>query len=149
MWQRVQTLYLAIATVLVAVMFFSIKGVTHYADGSIDTEIKYISYTPYLIFLVVITLLNLIALTTFKVRVFQMRTAMLSAIVTFAFQVWLVVDFIFTHDVVTFKWTAVFPIVAVIFDVLAARGILADQMLVESVYHLRKSRRERRVERRG
>ena len=36
------------------------------------------------------------------------------------------------------------PLIAVILDILAVRGIFADQMLVESASSLRKSRRERR-----
>ena len=54
------------------------------------------------------------------------------------------VDFWMTHGEYIFKLTAVFPILSVILDFLAARGILADQLLVESAYHLRKSRRDRR-----
>ena len=69
---------------------------------------------------------------------------MLSALLTLALQIWLAVDFFTTKDVMVFKLTAVFPIIAVILDVMAARGILADQLLVESAYRLRKSRRERR-----
>lgn len=144
MWQRVQTLYLAISTVLIAVMFFSTKGITHFADGDIDAEIKFISYVPYLILLIVITFLNILALTTYKVRVFQLRTAMLAAIVTLAFQAWLVVDFIMTKNEVTFKLPAIFPIIAAIFDFLAWRGILSDQLLVESAYHLRKAKRDKK-----
>ena len=53
MWQRIQTLYLAVATVLSAVLFFVNK-----AEG-----VRMISYIPYLILLIIITLLNLIALT--------------------------------------------------------------------------------------
>ena len=105
---------------------------------------SYIEYLPYLILLIVISLLNLLALTTYKVRVFQMRTAVLSALITLALQIWLAVDFVYTHEAMIFKITAVFPIVAVILDFMAARGIMADQLLIESAYHLRKSRRERR-----
>jgi hypothetical protein len=144
MWQRIQTLYLAISTVLVAALFFSVKAAAYGADGLPTKEIGYIEYIPYLILLILITLLNLLALTTFKIRVFQMRTAVLSALLTLALQIWLAVDFFTTKDVMVFKLTAVFPIIAVILDVMAARGILADQLLVESAYRLRKSRRERR-----
>ena len=144
MWQRVQTLYLAISTVLIGVLFFSVKAAVYGADGAAVQEIRYVDYLPYLNLLIVITLLNILALTTFKHRIFQMRTASLAALVTLALQVWLVVDFIMTHEEVVFKVTAIFPLLCVILDMLAARGILADQLLVESAYHLRKARRERR-----
>ena len=144
MWQRVQTLYLAISTILISVMLFSVKAATYGADGEPLSELKYTDYIPYLVLLIVIAVLNVLALTTFKHRIFQMRTSGLSAIITLALQIWLAVDFWFTHDDYVFKLTAIFPLVCVILDVLAARGILADQLLVESAYHLRKARRDRR-----
>ncbi len=144
MWQRVQTLYLAIATVLIGVMFFSVKAASYGADGETVRTLMYTDYIPYLVLLIVITLLNILALTTFKHRIFQMRTAGLAAIVTLALQIWLGVDFWLTRGEFVFKVTAVFPLLCVILDILAARGILADQLLVESAYHLRKARRERR-----
>jgi cytochrome c biogenesis factor len=144
MWQRVQTLYLAISTILIGLMFFMAKAAVYGADGSVVEQFKFTTYVPYLILLVIIMVLNILALTTWNFRVFQMRTATLTAIITLALQIWIVVDFISTHDTMVFKIAAIFPLVAVIFDVLAVRGIFADQMLVESAYHLRKSRRERR-----
>lgn len=144
MWQRVQTLYLAISTILIGVMLLSAKAVTYGAEGSVADTIRYTSYIPYLILLIIIFLLNLLALTTYKHRVFQMRTAGLSAIITLALQAWLVLDFVLTHNDVVFRLSAIFPIVTVALDLLAYRGILSDEMIVASAYHLRKARRERR-----
>ena len=144
MWQRAQTLYMAISTILIGVMFFCAKAVTYGGDGEVMEHIMFTDYYIYTIFLAVITFLNVLTLTTFKFRVFQLRTAMLVAIITLAFQIWLGVDFYFTHSDVVFRLAALFPVAAVILDLLAYRGILADQMLVESAYSLRKSRRERR-----
>ncbi|HIT47803.1 MAG TPA: DUF4293 domain-containing protein [Candidatus Cryptobacteroides merdipullorum] len=131
MWQRIQTLYLFISTVLVALLFFCNK-----AEGVSFTE-----YFPYLVFIIVITLLNIIALTTYKFRVLQMRTAVLSAIVTIAFQVWLAVDFFTFGKMENFHLTAVFPIAAVILDFLAARSIFADELMVRSASRLRSAKR--------
>lgn len=125
-------------------MLFSVKAASYGADGEVVKEIFYYQYIPYLVLLIVVAILNLLALTTFKHRIFQMRTAGLAAIITLALQIWLAVDFWFTHDEFVFRLTAIFPLVCVILDILAARSILADQLLVESAYHLRKSRRERR-----
>ena len=144
MWQRVQTLYLAIATALVVALFFCDKAIIPGPDGSPAQSFAFTAYLPYLILLIVAAALHLLALTTFKHRIFQMRTAILAALITFALQAWLVVDFILTRDTVVFRLPALFPIVAVILDAMAARAILADQLLVESAYHLRKSRRDRR-----
>lgn len=133
MWQRVQTLYLAIATALLAVLFFCDK-----AEG-----VRYVSYTPYLILLIVTVLLDFLALTTYKIRVFQFRTAVLAALITVALQAWLVVDYFATMGTLVFKWTAVFPVVAVIFDILAARNIWADELIVRSASRLRAAKRKK------
>ena len=141
MWQRVQTLYLMIASALVVALFFSVKAFVFGPDGTHAQEFRYIAYTPYLILLIVVTLLQVIALTTFKVRVLQMRTAVLSALILVALQGWLAVDFFTADKSVVFRWTAVFPLVAALLDVWAARAIFRDQLLVESLSSLRKRRR--------
>ena len=140
MWQRAQTLYLAISTVLVFLLFFMPKAVII----SSGNPVSFTSYIPYLILLILVTFLNVLALTTWNFRIFQMRTATLTAILTLALQIWLVVDFMATRSQATFKVFAIFPLIALIFDIMAIRGIFADQMLVESSASLRKSRRERR-----
>lgn len=131
MWQRIQTLYLFISTVLMALLLFCDK-----AEGISFTE-----YFPYLVLIIVITLLNVIALTTCKFRVFQMRTAVLSAIVTLSLQIWIAVDFFTFGKAENFHLTAVFPIAAVILDLLAARSIFADELLVRSSSRLRAAKR--------
>ena len=93
MWQRIQTLYLAISTILMAVMLFSVKATVPGADGTTIETFNYLSYIPYAILIIVILLLNVLALTTYKFRVFQYRTAVLSGLVTLGFQIWLAVEF--------------------------------------------------------
>ena len=144
MWQRIQTLYLALATGLMAAMLFSLKAVVPGADGEFIQEIKYTAYVPYLILLIVIVLLDFLALTAFRFRVFQMRTAVLAAIITLALQAWIAVDYFTAEDSLVFRLTAVFPIVAFIFDLLAARGIASDIMVAESVNHLRTKKKNRK-----
>ena len=133
MWQRVQTLYLAISTALIAAMFFCNKA----------GDISFVSYWPYLVLLVVITLLNILALTTYRFRVFQVRTAVLAALVTLGLQAWLVVDFVLSGNDPLFHVAAIFPLVAVILDVLAARGIRADELMVRSSDRLRSAKRKK------
>ena len=137
MWQRIQTLYLFISTVLIALLFFCDK-----AEGVSFTE-----YFPYLVLIIVITLLNILALTTYRFRVLQMRTAMLSAIVTAALQIWLVVDFFTFGKTDDFHLTAVFPIAAVILDSLAARSIFAAELMVRSASRLRAAKRRGKADR--
>ena len=133
MWQRIQTLYLAISTALIFSMFFCFKA----------GEISYISFWPYLVLLIIITALNVLALTTYRYRVFQVRTAVLSSIITLAFQIWLAVDFFVTGNNPIFHVSAVFPLVAFILDLLAARNIWADELLVRSASRLRSAKRKK------
>ena len=133
MWQRIQTLYLALATGLLAAMFFCNK-----AD-----DVSFISYYPYLVLIASVLLLNLLALTSYKHRIFQMRTARLSAIIAVALQAWIAVDFLATHSERIFHVAAIFPIVAVILNVLAARAIFSDELMVRSAGRLRGPKKKR------
>ena len=150
MWQRIQTLYLAISTILIAVMLFSVKAVSYGADGVQVEEYKYLTYIPFAILLIIILILNILALTTYKIRVFQYRTAVLSALVTLGLQIWIAIEFFVNLHAATdahriiYKVNAVFPLVSIILDLIAARGILADQLLVESTYRLRTDKKNRK-----
>lgn len=145
MWQRLQTLYLCIATGLIVALFFSVKAFTLGPGGVHSVELTYIKYTPYLILLILITILQLLAVFTFNVRVFQMRTAVLSAILMIALQAWIGVDYFTADKEWIFKFTAVFPLVAAILNFIAARLILRDQLLVESVSHLRSRKKNHKI----
>ena len=107
MWQRIQTLYLALSTALIAALFFCNKA----------GDIPYTRYMPYVVLL---------------------------AIITLALQVWLAVDFFTTGNDPVFHVTAVFPVVAVILDVLAFRNIMADELMVRSSDRLRAAKRRGR-----
>jgi len=131
MWQRVQTLYFALSTALIALMFFCNKA----------GDIPYTRYVPYLVLLIVVLLLNLLALTTFRHRMFQFRTANLSSLITLALQAWLVVDFIVTKNDPLFHVTAVFPLVSIVLNALGARAVLRDELMVRSSSRLRAARR--------
>ncbi len=145
MWQRLQTLYLCIATGLVVALFFSVKAFTLGPGGVHSEELTYTKYTPYLILLILITILQLMAVFTFNVRVFQMRTAVLSAILMIALQTWIGVDYFMAGKEWIFKFTAVFPLAAAILNFIAARYILRDQLLVESISHLRSRKKNHKI----
>lgn len=145
MWQRLQTLYLCLATGLVVALFFSVKAFTLGPGGVHAAELTYVKYTPYLILLILITILQLLAVFTFNARVFQMRTAVLAAILMIALQAWIGVDYFTADKEWIFKLTAVFPLVAAILNFIAARYILRDQLLVESVSHLRSRKKNHKI----
>ena len=145
MWQRIQTLYLAIAAGLIVALYFCVKSFSLGPGGSHVDEAKYIQSFPYLVLLILATVLHLIALGTFNVRVLQMRTAVLAGLLLLALQGWLAFDYFTAGEGVIFKWTAVFPILAAILDFMAARCILRDQLLVESISHLRSRKKNHKV----
>ena len=145
MWQILQTLYLCLATGLVVALFFSVKAFTLGPGGVHAVELTYVKYTPYLILLILITILQLLAVFTFNARVFQMRTAVLAAILMIALQAWIGVDYFTADKEWIFKFTAVFPLVAAILNFIAARYILRDQLLVESVSHLRSRKKNHKI----
>lgn len=130
---------------MIVALFFSVKAFTLGPGGVHSVELTYIKYTPYLILLILITILQLLAVFTFNARVFQMRTAVLSAILMIALQAWIGVDYFTADKEWIFKFTAVFPLVAAILNFIAARLILRDQLLVESVSHLRSRKKNHKI----
>lgn len=124
MWQRIQTLYLAVALGLLIAMFW------------------HVDFLWWTILLGVAVFMQTVALLAYKFRLFQMRTAVIAAIMLIGLQVWMAVVF-FVKDGADFNITAVFPVVAAILDFLAARAILSDEMVVRSSSRLRSSKRKR------
>lgn len=141
MWQRIQTLYLAIATVLIGSLFFS-KAATIIAPNGDEAAIMYYEKTAYLLFAIMVFMANAIALFSFKARILQMRLCVLTSILLFAFQIWLGIDFIRNREEMVFSFTIVFPVIAMILDLLAARNIALDEAMVQSAYRLRKSKKK-------
>ncbi len=143
MWQRIQTLYLALAALLTGSLFFSVKAFVLGPGGVHVQEWTYLQFYPYLVLLILTTLLHLLAIGTFKVQVFQLRTTLLAALLLLAFQGWLAVDYFTADDSLVFRYTAIFPLVAAVLDFLAARCILRDQLLIESIRHVRARKKNR------
>lgn len=141
MWQRIQTLYLAISAVLISVLLFG----TAYVTVESGESVRYTSLQSpwFAILLGIIALMILIALISFKVRILQMRLSVLSALVALGAQGWLAFLY-FSMDGVAFKWTVIFPLVICISNILAARGCYQDQLMVEAATRIRDSRRKRR-----
>jgi hypothetical protein len=137
MWQRIQTLYLAIATGLIVAMFFCVRCYTLGAGGVRAEELKFTQFVPYLVLLIVIVLLQLIALTVYSHRIFQMRTAILSAILMIALQLWIAVEFFTAEDRFIFTVPNIFPILSAILNFLAARNIFKDELMVKNSSRLR------------
>ena len=144
MWQRIQTLYLAVSTVLLFLLFFSDAYTVTAPEG-----MQYVTYLqlqkPYFgILLGILFAMTVLALVTFKVRILQMRLSTLAGLVALGMTGWLAYFYFTAPENVTFKWTVIFPLIAAICDFLAARGCFQDQLMVESAYRIRESRKRDR-----
>ncbi|MEF9931675.1 MAG: DUF4293 domain-containing protein [Bacteroidales bacterium] len=132
MIQRIQTLFLLIASGLLFSLFYN--DFTY----SIDGAIQYIQYTPFLVFTVVTFIVSIISICLFKYRMLQMRTCVYNMLILIAYQAWIAYMFFTRIDGTAFSITAVFPIVAGILIFIAFRYIARDEALVQSVNSLRR-----------
>lgn len=145
MWQRIQTLYLAISTLLIASLLMC-NVATMIEPGEVREHVKYYENIVYLIFIITIISGNGFTLFSYKSRIMQMRLSILEAIIMTAFQIWIGVDFFrMRHDpAFIFSFTAIFPLIAAILNVMAARRIAFDEAMVQSAYRLRDSKGRKR-----
>lgn len=139
MWKRIQTLYIGIATVLTAVMFFC-KMATIISPIGEESVIMYYDKTSYLIMLIMLLTAGVCSVFSFKNWALQSRVSMLSAIMMIAFQIWLGIDLFRLHRWSTeggmtliMSLTAIFPIVGAILNIMAARSALLDAMTVRAI----------------
>lgn len=123
-------------------MFFCTMGTAVGTDGQ-TAAIRYSEKLPYLCLMISIACASLLALVLFKFRPLQLRVTVIAALLLLGFQVWVAVDCFKAGSGIVFKIPTVFPLVAAILDVLAAKGIWSDQLMVESISRLRSSKRRR------
>ena len=124
MWQRIQTLYLLIASGLLVAMYFQPYG------------------TGFIILFSIALAAQLLAIVALKSRTLQMRLSNLAALLLLGLQIWMAVSYFTAAPRPSLSFTAIFPIVAAILDFLAARAILRDELLVRSASRLRASKRK-------
>ena len=124
MWQRIQTLYLLIASGLLVAMYFQSYG------------------TGFIVLFSIALAAQLLAIVVLKSRTLQMRLSNLAALLLLGLQVWMAVSYFTADPRPALNMTAIFPIVAAILDFLAARAILKDELLVRSASRLRSSKRK-------
>ena len=119
MWQRIQTLYIGIATALIAALFFS-RMATIIAPGGEELDIMYYEKLPYLVMLIMLLTAGICAGFCFKNWFLQARVCMLTALMLIGFQIWLGVDFFRFHNEMVFSFTMIFPLVSAILNIMAA-----------------------------
>jgi multisubunit Na+/H+ antiporter MnhF subunit len=129
MLQRIQTLYLLFTCGLLASLFFipmceTLSGARDYSD-----------YTGLLILLILSLATSLGTLFLYRRRTWQIRLCILNSIVLTGFQGWIACYF-FTAEA-AFSISAVFPLIAVILTVIAARYIARDEAMIRNTGRIR------------
>lgn len=158
MWQRLQTLYLALGLGLIISLFFcnfftfEVAGDGEYPVTEVIRYREMGKWGLYLIMLIIVSLLQLLGLSAFKARMVQMWLVIFNALVLLGFQALIVIDIVkFNHYVLAesievYKIayvTSVFPAVVAILNFLASKNIMLDEAMVQSASRLRSARRRK------
>ena len=141
MWKRIQTLYLGISTALILSMFFC-KFATIIGPAGEELSIGYHEKLPYLVMLIMLFTAHVAATASFKAPFLQARVAMIAALMSMGFQIWLTVDIIRFVNEMTFHITALFPLAAAILNFMAAKRALVEEMTITAVKSIKSARRK-------
>ncbi|MBR5499330.1 MAG: DUF4293 family protein [Bacteroidales bacterium] len=141
MWKRLQTLYLGISTALIFSMFFC-KFATIIGPAGEELSIGYHEKLPYLVMLIMLFTAHVAATASFKAPFLQARVAMIAALMSVGFQIWLTVDIIRFFNEMTFHITALFPLASAVLNFMAAKRALVEEMTITAVKSMKSARRK-------
>lgn len=147
MIQRIQTVYLLLAGLLIGSMFFfdfaelAVDGqlMNFSAEGIFSGDEVIFRGVPIQFFIGLITLMHFIIIFMYKKRIRQIRMTVFTIILLFGLLgVLLYFAYAAFENVsVAFEIPMVFPLIAIILDYLAIRGIGKDEALVRSMDRIR------------
>ena len=143
MWKKIHTIYSIIATLLSASMFFFSFATILGPEGT-ELKIMYYEKLPYLFMLIMLLAAGVCSIFTYRNGFLQARVCILTALMLIGFQIWLGVDFLRFRTDMVFSISAIFPIVAAILNVLAARGALVEGMTLQTAEKVLKNKKKRR-----
>ena len=126
-WQRIQTLYLGIATALIAAMFFCRFATIIGPDGA-EITIAYREKMPYLVLLIMLITAHIAATASYRTFFLQARVSIIAGLLAFGFQTWIGIDILRNMDDMSFSVTALFPLAAGVLDFMAAKRSMVDEM---------------------
>ncbi len=145
MIQRIQTVWLLLAAVANALLFhFAYYKAIFMANGAERIEyLRATNHVPSLLVLVVVVLLPLVAIFSFKNRKRQNRMAVLSMVANIGFHALMIMRVSNIKNGTTipadgaYQIGFFFPTVAILFLFLAIKGIKKDEKLIKSLDRLR------------
>ncbi len=147
MLQRIQTLYIMVAAILIGILFalpfaeiahnnqlflFDIRGIVR--NGIVEENGMAIA-----VFIGIILLLHIVVAYSFKKRIRQIRLLVFTIILLLGLfgMFYFFTYYSFSGAEVSFKLPVVFPLVAIILDYLAIRNIGKDEALIRSIDRIR------------
>lgn len=145
MIQRVQTIWLLVAALLCASVFYFDLYTAHTLMNNIDTvvHVRVNDHYPSLILALVITVLPFVAIFMFKNRKQQRSMVLLSIIAVIGFIALMIIRITdYTNKMTSltkgsYAIGAVLPVFAIVFLIMAMRGIRNDEKLIKSLDRLR------------
>ena len=140
MWQRIQTLYLGVASALIFSMFFCTFATIIGADGT-EATIRYSEKIPYMTLLIMLFIAQIAATASFKAFFLQARVSTIAALLAIGFQIWLGIDILRNIDEMSFSFTALFPMAAAFLDFIAAKKSMVDEMTVMAARSAKKAKK--------
>jgi len=143
MWQRIQTLFLGISTAIIFSMFFCTFATIAGPEGT-EVTIRYSEKLPYLTLLIMLITSHIAAVASYRTFFLQARVSTIAALLALGFQIWLAVDIIVNRNDMSFSFTALFPLIASFLDFVAAKKSMVDEMTIQAVKGVRKSRKNRK-----
>ncbi len=93
--------------------------------------------------MIMIFIAHVAATASFKAFFLQARVAVIAALLSIGFQIWLGVDILMNRNDMSFSFTAVFPLAAAVLDVMAAKRSMVDEMTIAAVKSAKKMKRRR------
>lgn len=147
MIQRIQTVYMLLSAILIGLLFtmpfaeiaqegqlylFDIRGIV-YQDKVTENGMAIAGLIG------IILILHVVALFMYKKRVLQIRLLVLSILLDIGLfgMFFFFTYYTFDDADISFKIAVVFPIIAIILDYLAIRGIGKDEALIRSLDRIR------------
>lgn len=148
MIQRIQSVYLFLAAIAIAVMFFFPIAYSDTLDfyfglrGISDDTFLNVNTKPLIIIAVVLILLAVFSIFMYKNRLLQMRVIRFGVLLDLAFII--VIYFGYIDSIsqkanveVQYKTGIYFPLIMLVFLILAIRAIMADEKKVRAADRLR------------
>ncbi|MFW5832195.1 MAG: DUF4293 domain-containing protein [Prolixibacteraceae bacterium] len=147
MIQRIQTVYLLLAGLITASLFFfdfaqlAVDSNLYVlnAHGILDGEDVIISGIPIQFFIALVSIMHVVIIFMYKKRIRQIRMTVFTIILLFGLMAFLFYFIYGSFENVSavFEIPMSFPLIAIILDYLAIRGIGKDEALIRSMNRIR------------